>query len=87
MRVVRWRLEEDRGLSYVNPRFLAYTVIISKNRVDEATDKYRKFLQATALCDMDIVEPDDLLLGDPAVADQLVRAGDHGSRSYGPLRV
>ena len=87
MRVVRWRLEEDRGLSYVNPRFLTYTVIITKNRVDEATDKYRKFLQATALCDMDIVEPDDVLLGDPAVADQLVRAGDHGSRSYRPLRV
>lgn len=74
MRVVRRRLEKDHGLSYVNPRFLAYTVIASKNRVDEATDKYRKFLQATALCDMDIVEPDDILLGDPAVADQLVRA-------------
>lgn len=80
MKEVKRRMEKDHGLSYVNPRFVAYTVIASKNRVDEATDKYRKFLGAVALCGMDTVEPDDKLLGDPALAEHL-------SMAYAPCGV
>lgn len=66
MREVKRRLETEDQLSFVNPRFLAYTVVVSKNRVNEATDKYRKFLKAIRQSDPDmIVEPDDELWGDP----------------------
>jgi len=71
MREVKHRLEEEDGLSYVNPRFLAYTVIASKNRLDDAIDKYRKFLRATSQSDMKIVESDEEMWNDPGVESLL----------------
>uniref|UniRef100_A0A7S3V561 CRAL-TRIO domain-containing protein n=1 Tax=Chaetoceros debilis TaxID=122233 RepID=A0A7S3V561_9STRA len=66
MREVKQCLEKD-GVTYVNARFLAYTVIVYKCRVDESTAKYKQFLKATAQCGMEIVEPDETLWNDPEV--------------------
>lgn len=66
MREVKQHLEKD-GVTYVNARFLAYTVIISKCRVDESTAKYKQLLKATAQCGMETVEPDETLWNDPEV--------------------
>mmetsp|Transcript_27773 Transcript_27773/g.31731 ORF Transcript_27773/g.31731 Transcript_27773/m.31731 type:complete len:300 (-) Transcript_27773:82-981(-) len=67
MRKVKQRLIEEDGLSYVNPKFLAYTVIVSKSRLDDSLDKYRKFLKATSKSDMKIVESDEEMWNDPSV--------------------
>ncbi len=72
MREVKRCLEKERNLSYVNPRFLAYVTIVSKCRVDEATEKYCKFLKATKLGGIDIVESDEDMYKDPNV-DEFIK--------------
>eukprot|EP00547_Thalassionema_nitzschioides_P002711 CAMPEP_0194216578 /NCGR_PEP_ID=MMETSP0156-20130528/19268_1 /TAXON_ID=33649 /ORGANISM="Thalassionema nitzschioides, Strain L26-B" /LENGTH=282 /DNA_ID=CAMNT_0038945379 /DNA_START=125 /DNA_END=973 /DNA_ORIENTATION=+ len=74
MREVKRLLEEEDGLSYVNPRFLAYTVIVCKNRVQDSVDKYRKFLKAMSACgdgSLTNVETDDEMWNDPHVVSFL----------------
>lgn len=60
---VKSRLEQEDGVKFVNPRFLAYTVIASKGRVGDATKKYRQFLKSLEPFDYDIVESDEDLWG------------------------
>ncbi len=69
MREVKSRLEKEHKVSYINPRFLAYTVIVSDSRVDTATAKYKKFLDAVKPFGMDIVESDKDMYKDPNVAN------------------
>lgn len=59
MREVKKRLVEEDELKFVNPRFLAYTVIASKGRVEDATEKYRKFLKSMEPFEFDTVESDE----------------------------
>mmetsp|Transcript_13662 Transcript_13662/g.20796 ORF Transcript_13662/g.20796 Transcript_13662/m.20796 type:complete len:281 (+) Transcript_13662:52-894(+) len=70
MRKVKRRLEEEDGLTHINLRFLAYTVIACKNRVDDSVSKYRKFLKAISVCgdgSLTNVETDDDMWKDPNV--------------------
>jgi hypothetical protein len=72
MREVKKRLQDEDQLTYVNPRFLAYLVVVCKNRVDEATDKFRRYLKAIASCGMSNIESDEDLWADPSV-EQFLR--------------
>ncbi|KAI2496671.1 hypothetical protein MHU86_17818 [Fragilaria crotonensis] len=72
MREVKKRLQDEDKLTYVNPRFLAYLVVVCKNRVDEAADKFRRYLKAIAACGMTNVESDEDLWADPSV-EQFLR--------------
>jgi hypothetical protein len=67
MRLVQQELKEKDGLKSINLRFLAYTVLVSKNRSEEAIKKYRQFLKATKPCGVDLVETDQDLWKDPQV--------------------
>ena len=71
MRQVKKRLEEEDKLTFVNLRFLAYLVAIRKTDVDEATIKFRRYLEAIAPFDMSIVESDEDLWDDPLVEQYL----------------
>jgi hypothetical protein len=67
MRQVKNRLQGEDNLAFINPRFLAYTVITCKNRVEDAIQKYRQYLKAISACDMSIVESDEDMWADPAI--------------------
>jgi hypothetical protein len=71
MREVKQILEKKTGLKYVNPRFLAYTVVISKSRVKEAAKKYCQFVKIIGECGMDMVESDEDMWKDPDVGQFL----------------
>ena len=67
MRQVKNRLQVEDNLAFVNPRFLAYTVITCKNRVEDAIQKYRQYLKAISACGMSTVESDEDMWADPAI--------------------
>jgi CRAL/TRIO domain len=71
IREVKRRLEEEDKLSYVNLRFLAFTVVICKNRVEDSLQKYRKLIKAMSSCGMPIIESDEELWSDKNMEDHL----------------
>lgn len=67
MKQVQQKLIDDHKFTDINPRFLAYTTIVSKNRVDDATKKYMKYIEAIKPCGLLTVESNEDLWKDPDV--------------------
>jgi len=70
----------------INIRFLAYTCVVCKNRVEESTKKYIKFLEATKPCGLTHVETEDEMWADEETVEFFKRAyqptgpGQNGGR-------
>lgn len=67
MREVKRILVEEHDVKYVNPRFLAYTVVVSKGRVKDASKKYSQFIKIIGETGLDTVESDEDLWKDSSV--------------------
>lgn len=73
MRQVHQKLTEA-NIAHISPKFLAFTTISSKNRVDEAVKKYQKFLKSIGALGVGYIEDDTILMNDPNVLQLLTRA-------------
>lgn len=86
MRQVATILKEEHKLTdeHIGKRFLAYTCIVNKNRVDESVKKYLTFFKAIGLCHVDGVYEDSLWTDQVGefLADFYAPCGkDHNGRS------
>lgn len=71
MSAVKEILETKHNLDKIHLKFLAYTTIVSKNRVDEAVKKYIKFLETIAMFGLEHVESEEEMWADSNVAKQM----------------
>ena len=71
IREAKAKLDADPKVGFVNTRFLAYTTIVSKLRVDETVQKYKKFIKAINSCGVPLVESDEDLWSDPDIPGHL----------------
>lgn len=74
MGAVKEILESKHKLEKINLKFLAYTTIVSKCRVDESVKKYKNFLETISAFGLEHVESEEEMWADENLAAQMRKA-------------